>query len=98
MKNKRNIKSRIQCNNLCSEGEKISQEHNKNIAKVAFPLWNQRHVYPMSEEALIKTIYMEVDTIEDSQGKDNIILVPEIMEKNWFETLDLQGIVKISNL
>ncbi len=30
----------------------------------------------MSEEALIKTIYMEVDAIEDRSGKENIILAP----------------------
>ncbi|WP_333657426.1 cobalt-precorrin-5B (C(1))-methyltransferase CbiD, partial [Tissierella praeacuta] len=30
-------------------------------------------VYPMSEEALIKTIYMEIDMLEETYGKSNIV-------------------------
>ena len=33
-------------------------------------------VYPMSDDALKKTIYMEVDAIKEKYGKDNIILIP----------------------
>ena len=33
-------------------------------------------VYPMSEEALLKTIYMEVDMLEQKYGNDHIVLVP----------------------
>lgn len=33
-------------------------------------------VYPMSEEALLKTIYMEMDMIAKNQSKDELLLVP----------------------
>ena len=83
------------------EGEKISEKtYNKNIGiqgGISF-IGTKGIVYPMSEEALIKTIYMEVDAIEDSYGKDNIILVPGNYGEKLVETLDLQGgVVKISN-
>lgn len=55
-------------------------------------------VYPMSEEALVKTIYMEVDMLAQSQGKDNIILVPGNYGEKLSEELRLKGgKVKISN-
>jgi len=83
------------------EGEKISEKtYNKNIGIQGgiSIIGTKGIVYPMSEEALIKTIYMEVDAIEDSYGKDNIILVPGNYGEKLVETLDLQGgVVKISN-
>lgn len=33
-------------------------------------------VYPMSDDALLKTIYMEIDMIEKTKGKESILLVP----------------------
>lgn len=55
-------------------------------------------VYPMSEEALIKTIYMEVDMIEDTYGLDHIILVPGNYGEKISDNLGLtKGRVKISN-
>jgi len=55
-------------------------------------------VYPMSEEALIKTIYLEVDTIEEKYGKDNIILVPGNHGEKIADSLNLvDSRVKVSN-
>ncbi len=33
-------------------------------------------VYPMSEDALLKTIYLEIDMVKENMGTDNIVLVP----------------------
>ncbi len=33
-------------------------------------------VYPMSDDALIKTIYMEIDALAEEYGKDELVLVP----------------------
>lgn len=55
-------------------------------------------VYPMSEEALIKTIYMEIDTIAETDGKDNIVLVPGNYGEKICNELGIQGgKVKVSN-
>lgn len=55
-------------------------------------------VYPMSREAMLKTIYMEVDAIEDSYGKDEIVLVPGNYGEKLAKSLELKGgIVKVSN-
>lgn len=55
-------------------------------------------VYPMSEEALVKTIYMEVDTLEQKYGKDNIVLVPGNYGEKIATSLNLdKSMVKISN-
>ena len=61
------------------KGEEISKRtYNENIGiKGGISIIGTKGiVYPMSREALIKTIYMEVDAIEASHGKDNIVLVP----------------------
>ncbi len=55
-------------------------------------------VYPMSEEALLKTIYMEVDGIAKNWGKDNILLVPGNYGENLSESIGMDiPKVKISN-
>ncbi|MEW8973233.1 MAG: cobalt-precorrin-5B (C(1))-methyltransferase CbiD [Tissierellaceae bacterium] len=55
-------------------------------------------VYPMSEEALLKTIYMEVDGIVKNWGKDNILLVPGNYGENLAESIDIDiPKVKVSN-
>src|SRR5699024_413695 len=55
-------------------------------------------VYPMSEEALIKTIYMEVDMAEENHGKDNIVLVSGNYGEKIAQSLDIQSpSVKVSN-
>ncbi|TJX13536.1 cobalamin biosynthesis protein CbiD [Tissierella creatinini] len=55
-------------------------------------------VYPMSEEALLKTIYMEVDMVEESHGLDNIVLVPGNYGEKIAENLGIKGpIIKVSN-
>ena len=55
-------------------------------------------VYPMSEEALLKTIYMEIDMIEDTYGKDHIILVPGNYGEKIADEIGITGPrVKVSN-
>ena len=55
-------------------------------------------VYPMSEEALIKTIYMEVDMVEETYGKDHIVLVPGNYGEKISDSLGIdKPRVKISN-
>ena len=55
-------------------------------------------VYPMSDDALLKTIYMEVDTIAKARGKETILLVPGNYGEKIGQTLypDIP-MVKISN-
>ncbi len=83
------------------EGEKISQKtYNKNIGISGgiSIIGTKGIVYPMSEEALIKTIYMEVDMIEEKYGKGNIILVPGNYGEKIADSLGLvNGRVKVSN-
>ncbi len=55
-------------------------------------------VYPMSEEALVKTIYMEVDMTEQTYGKDHIVLVPGNYGEKISESLGIdKPRVKVSN-
>lgn len=55
-------------------------------------------VYPMSEDALLKTIYMEVDMIKDKYGDGNIVLVPGNYGEKIAENLGLgKSKVKVSN-
>lgn len=55
-------------------------------------------VYPMSEDALLKTIYMEVDMILDKYGNNNILLVPGNYGEKISEKLGLnKSRVKVSN-
>ncbi len=55
-------------------------------------------VYPMSEEALIKTIYMEVDMVEETYGNNHIVLVPGNYGEKLSEELGIKGPkVKVSN-
>lgn len=55
-------------------------------------------VYPMSEEALLKTMYMEIDMIAKDFGKEEILLVPgnygEKLASNIYPNISC---VKISN-
>ena len=55
-------------------------------------------VYPMSEEALIKTIYLEVDMAEETYGRDHIVLVPGNYGEKISDSLGIdKPRVKISN-
>lgn len=55
-------------------------------------------VYPMSEEALIKTIYMEIDMAKETKGNENIVLVPGNYGEKLVDALNIKGPkVKISN-
>ena len=55
-------------------------------------------VYPMSEDALIKTIYLEVDAIEEKYGKEHIVLVPgNYGEKIAYSLGLIDGRAKVSN-
>lgn len=55
-------------------------------------------VYPMSEDALKKTIYLEVDTVIEKYGKDNVIFVPGNYGEKIADSLGLNNKrVKISN-
>ena len=82
-------------------GEEISKKtYNENIGiKGGISIIGTKGiVYPMSQEALIKTIYMEVEAIEERYSKENIILVPGNYGEKLAKSLDLKGgIVKISN-
>ncbi|MBU5425969.1 cobalt-precorrin-5B (C(1))-methyltransferase CbiD [Tissierella pigra] len=83
------------------QGEEIGKKtFNKNIGIEGgiSIIGTKGIVYPMSEEALIKTIYMEVDMIEEDQGKDNIVLVPGNYGEKIGEELGIkEPKVKISN-
>ena len=55
-------------------------------------------VYPMSEEALLKTIYMEVDMLLDEYGDEHIVLVPGNYGEKVSESLGIdKPRTKISN-
>ncbi len=55
-------------------------------------------VYPMSDDALLKTIYMEVDMIEETRGKDHIVLTPGNYGEKLADSLNLKDpSVKVSN-
>lgn len=55
-------------------------------------------VYPMSEDALKKTIYLEIDTIIDKYGTNDIVFVPGNYGEKIADSLGLKDKrVKISN-
>ena len=55
-------------------------------------------VYPMSEDALLKTIYMEVDMLLDQYGDEHIVLVPGNYGEKVSESLGIdKPRTKISN-
>lgn len=55
-------------------------------------------VYPMSEDALLKTIYLEIDMVVENKGLDNIVLVPGNYGEKIAEGLGLDiPMVKVSN-
>lgn len=55
-------------------------------------------VYPMSEEALLKSIYMEIDMLHQKHGGEHIILVPGNYGEKISESLGIDGAkVKVSN-
>lgn len=61
------------------EGEKIGKAtFNKNIGIEGgiSIIGTQGIVYPMSEEALKKTIYMEIDSVSENAGTENLLFVP----------------------
>nr|WP_323430221.1 cobalt-precorrin-5B (C(1))-methyltransferase CbiD [Lutispora sp.] len=83
------------------KGEEISRKtYNKNIGIEGgiSIIGTKGIVYPMSEDALIKTIYLEVDMIEEKYGKDNIILVPGNYGEKIADSLNMkESRVKMSN-
>jgi len=82
-------------------GEEISKKtFNKNIGIEGgiSIIGTKGIVYPMSEEALIKTIYMEVDMVEEEYGKDSIVLVPGNHGEKLADKIGITGPkVKVSN-
>lgn len=55
-------------------------------------------VYPMSEDALKKTIYLEIDTVLQEYGNENIIFIPGNYGENVVNSLGIKGgKVKVSN-
>ena len=55
-------------------------------------------VYPMSDDALLKTIYMEIDMFQQKYGNEHIILVPGNYGQNIAKKLGFEDpIVKVSN-
>lgn len=83
------------------QGEEIGKKtFNKNIGIEGgiSIIGTKGIVYPMSEEALIKTIYMEVDMIRENKGKDTIVLVPGNYGEKLGEELGIKDPkVKVSN-
>lgn len=82
-------------------GEKIAKKtFNKNIGIEGgiSIIGTKGIVYPMSDDALLKTIYMEVDMIAKLEGKEEILLVPgNYGEKLGQEIYPGVPMVKISN-
>lgn len=55
-------------------------------------------VYPMSEDSLVKTIYLEMDMVLETIGNENIVLVPGNYGEKIAESLGLvNSKVKMSN-
>lgn len=83
------------------EGERVGRKtFNKNIGIEGgiSIIGTKGIVYPMSEDALIKTIYMEIDMIEKKHGRKNIILVPGNYGEKLADSLNLDAPkVKVSN-
>lgn len=83
------------------EGEAIGKKtFNKNIGIEGgiSIIGTKGIVYPMSEEALLKTIYLEIDMVKKNSKKDSIILVPGNYGEKIADTLNLKmSRVKVSN-
>lgn len=83
------------------EGEERGrQTYNENIGIVGgiSIVGTKGIVYPMSEDALIKTIQMEIDVIAKEEGTGKILLVPGNYGETMAEELELDlPQVKISN-
>ncbi|HEY4544561.1 MAG TPA: cobalt-precorrin-5B (C(1))-methyltransferase CbiD [Tissierellaceae bacterium] len=82
-------------------GEEIGKKtYNKNIGIEGgiSIIGTKGIVYPMSEEALLKTIYMEMDVIAKNEGIEEILLVPGNYGENMAKDLGIEiPKVKISN-
>lgn len=83
-------------------GEEIAKKtFNKNIGIVGgiSIIGTKGIVYPMSEEALLKTIYMEIDSIKKNSGREGVlVLTPgNYGEKYTAIYTDSQDVVKVSN-
>lgn len=85
----------------CPEGEIIAKKtFNKNIGIEGgiSIIGTKGIVYPMSEEALLKTIYLEVDTIAKNRGIGKILLTPGNHGEKLADSMDIKiPRVKISN-
>lgn len=83
------------------EGQVIGKKtYNKNIGVEGgiSIIGTKGIVYPMSEEALIKTIYMEMDMAYETIGNENILLVPGNYGEKIADSLGIKDPkVKISN-
>lgn len=83
------------------QGEEIGKKtFNKNIGIEGgiSIIGTKGIVYPMSEEALIKTIYMEVDMVKEIHGDNHIVLVPGNYGEKLSEGLGIKAPkVKVSN-
>lgn len=83
------------------EGQVIGKKtYNKNIGVEGgiSIIGTKGIVYPMSEEALIKTIYMEMDMAYETIGNENILLVPGNYGEKIGDSLGIKDPkVKISN-
>ncbi|QOW61798.1 cobalt-precorrin-5B (C(1))-methyltransferase CbiD [Treponema pedis] len=83
------------------EGKEIAKKtFNKNIGVEGgiSIIGTKGIVYPMSEEAIKKTIYMEINGIAENRGTSDILLVPGNYGEKLAEELNLKiPVVKISN-
>lgn len=83
------------------KGETIAKKtYNKNIGIEGgiSIIGTKGIVYPMSEEALIKTIYMEIDMAYETVGDENIVLVPGNYGEKIADSLNIKiPRVKVSN-
>lgn len=83
------------------DGEEIAKKtYNQNIGIEGgiSIIGTKGIVYPMSEDALIKTIYLGIDTIGQQWGRNNIVLVPGNYGEKMANSLNpANNIVKVSN-
>lgn len=83
------------------EGEEIAKKtfnENIGIRGGISIIGTKGIVYPMSEEALLKTIYLEVDMIAGEYGLEHIVLVPGNYGEKISEELGIdRPRVKVSN-
>lgn len=86
---------------FCPEGKEVGKKtFNKNIGIEGgiSIIGTKGIVYPMSEDAIKKTIYMEIDGIAENYGTDSILFVPGNYGEKIAEALRLNiPAVKISN-